>query len=171
MHDSKIIQGFWLGKELSLMEKLSISSFINHGHEYHLYVYDEITDVPVGTVLKDAIKIIPRQFAFEDNELKNSYANFSDIFRYKLLFEKGGYWVDTDLICLRRFDYQSDYVFAQQRDYDGSTSVNGCVTKAPRCSEIMQHCYTAAGLKARGKYEWWELGPPLLNEAVNKFGL
>src|SRR3990172_768283 len=168
MSGKVILQSLWLGNYLSKMEELSISSFLYHGHEFHLYVYNKI-NVPNGTILKDANEIIPIDQVFKDD--MESYVCFSDLFRYKLLFEKGGYWVDTDLVCLRRFDYQSDYVFAQQRDYDGSTSVNGCVTKAPRCSEIMQHCYTAAGLKARGKYEWWELGPPLLNEAVNKFYL
>jgi hypothetical protein len=33
-----IIQGLWVGPELSVMEQLSVSSFLRHGHQYHLYV-------------------------------------------------------------------------------------------------------------------------------------
>ena len=51
---NKIIQGLWIGPELSVMEQLSIASFLRNGHEYHLYVYDELKHVPSGTILKDA---------------------------------------------------------------------------------------------------------------------
>ena len=32
---NKIIQGLWIGAELSVMEQLSISSFLLNGHDYH----------------------------------------------------------------------------------------------------------------------------------------
>jgi len=40
---NKIIQALWIGGELSLMEQLTINSFIKHGHTFHLYCYEEIT--------------------------------------------------------------------------------------------------------------------------------
>ena len=36
------ISGLWIGKSLSTLEKLSISSFIKNGHKYYLYVYDDV---------------------------------------------------------------------------------------------------------------------------------
>ena len=44
---SNIIQSLWIGTELSNLERLSIKSFIDNGHTYHLYViktlkYDKI---------------------------------------------------------------------------------------------------------------------------------
>ena len=47
---SQIIQGLWVGPELSVMEQLSVSSFLRHGHQYHLYVYDDVKNVPAGTL-------------------------------------------------------------------------------------------------------------------------
>ena len=42
MLENPPIQSLWIGGKLSLMEQLTINSFINNGHEFHLYVYDEI---------------------------------------------------------------------------------------------------------------------------------
>ena len=43
-----IIQGLWIGETLSTMEYLSIKSFLDNGHEYHLYTYGEVkTFLPV----------------------------------------------------------------------------------------------------------------------------
>ena len=38
----QIIQGLWIGSELSMMEQLSIASFLKNGHDYHLYVYGDV---------------------------------------------------------------------------------------------------------------------------------
>jgi hypothetical protein len=47
------------------MERLSIASFLANGHDYHLYVYGEIENVPPGTVLKAADEILPKSMIFQ----------------------------------------------------------------------------------------------------------
>lgn len=171
------MQGLWVGKRLSTMERLSLSSFVRHGHDYHLYVYEDM-QVPNGVVLQDANEILSRTEVFKDRTL-DSFANFSDIFRYKLLLERGGYWADTDTICLKPFEFSQDYVFARERTQTGTEErrkygpawVCGGVIKAPRGSAIMRMLYEASLEKASGPYEWWELGPPMISEAVSKYGL
>lgn len=114
MNELSIIQSLWIGKSLSVMEKLCIESFLQNGHPFHLYVYDEIKDVPKGAILKDANTIIPANKIFKYSDYA-SYAGFANQFRYKLLFEKGNYWVDTDIVCLKPFPSNLEYVFAEQR--------------------------------------------------------
>src|SRR6266576_4985185 len=110
---NEIIQGLWIGPELSVMEQLSIDSFMRNGHEYHLYIYDEPKNVPVGAVIKDANEILPAASVFQYKQYP-SYSGFSNFFRYKLLLERGGWWVDTDVICLRAFDFPETQVFASE---------------------------------------------------------
>ncbi|HKB65528.1 MAG TPA: hypothetical protein VKC61_06695 [Pyrinomonadaceae bacterium] len=62
---NKTIQGLWIGRELSLMEQLSISSFLQNGHDYHLYVYEEVKNVPAGTVVRNANEILPAARIFQ----------------------------------------------------------------------------------------------------------
>src|SRR5205823_1893528 len=56
---NRIIQGLWIGPQLSIMEQLSIASFLRNGHDYHLYIYNELPNVPKGVVIRDASEILP----------------------------------------------------------------------------------------------------------------
>ncbi len=177
MERRAIIQGLWVGPPLSMMERLSLASFVAHGHPYHLYVYEDL-QVPNGVILRNANEILARKEVFRDQALE-SFANFSDIFRYKLLLERGGFWTDTDTICLNPFEFPQDYVFAMERTQSGTDErakygaawVCGGVIKAPAGAAIMRALYEASLEKAAGHYEWWELGPPMVSEAVRTFGL
>src|SRR5690348_5090275 len=102
-----VIQGLWVGDRLSTMERLSIASFLALGHEYHLYVYRPVANVPAGTCVKDAREILPESMIFQYRK-RPSYAGFANFFRYKLLLDRGGWWVDTDAVCLRALDFADD---------------------------------------------------------------
>jgi len=149
------------------MEQLTIRSFLHHGHPFHLYVYDEIRNVPQGTVLRDASEILPPSAIFQYSHFK-SYAGFSNFFRYKLLWERGGWWTDTDFVCLRPLDFATPYVFSSESEGQGST-VNCGLIKAPPGSDIMgrawQRCreWNPRGLK------WGQSGPRLLASLVAEF--
>ena len=114
LNDNRVVQGLWIGSPLSIMERLSIKSFLDNGHEYHLYTYDELKDVPAGTVIKDGNEILPASAIFKYKD-RPSYSAFSNFFRYKLLLERGGWWVDTDVICLKPFDFPEEHVFATEK--------------------------------------------------------
>ncbi len=88
---NKIIQGLWIGDTLSPMEQMSIASFLRHGHEYRLYTYDPISNIPASTTIKDANQILPKDriFTLQQGWGKGSYAVFSDMFRYLLLNKRG----------------------------------------------------------------------------------
>src|SRR4051812_44012710 len=95
------------------MEQLAIRSFLHHGHEFRLYTYQPVENLPPGTVELDAAEILPASAIFESASHK-TFAGFSNFFRYKLLLEKGGWWVDSDVVCLVPFDFPTPYVFAQE---------------------------------------------------------
>ena len=108
--DNRIIQSLWVGPRLSTMERLSIRSFLANGHEFHLYCYAPIAGIPEGAIVKDAREIVPES----DVEKFRNLANFSDSFRYNLLLKKGGWWSDTDSVCLRPLDFNQNYVFSSE---------------------------------------------------------
>lgn len=171
-----IIQSLWIGGALSVMEQLCISSFLKNGHEFHLYTYGDITGVPDGTTVRDGREILgeDRIFTYKNN---GSYSGFSNIFRYKLLSDKGSYWVDMDVICLRPFDLEREYVFSGAKKWEltdplhPSLFIQSCVIKAPPGSEIMRYCYEVADSKDPSELVWGEIGPNLLDSAVRKLGM
>lgn len=103
-----IIQSLWIGDALSNMEKLCIQSFIDHGHEFHLYTYGDIGGIPAGAIVKDGNEILPSMELFSGT--KQTPSNLSDYFRFALLYKKGGWWVDMDAVCLRPFDMPDENI-------------------------------------------------------------
>jgi hypothetical protein len=169
------IQSLWVGGRLSALERLSIRSFVDHGHDYHLYAFEELPDLPAGAVLKDANAILPASQVFQYREHK-SYAAFSNVFRYKLLLERGGVWVDTDLVGLRPLDLADGHAFASEtvewRGMPGPRAVVGsCLIKAPIGSPAMALALRICLAKDRAALRWGEIGPRLVAEVVEAQGL
>lgn len=157
------------------MEQMSISSFLKNGHSFHLYVYNDVQGLPRGTILKDANDIIPKNRIFKYKH-HDSYAGFSNLFRYKLLYEKGGYWVDTDVVCLKPFQFKTDHAFlCDKKRYAKNLfimkrhRINGWFIKAPAGSAIMKYCYTFSEKQTPEDLLWGDIGPRLITRAVKKF--
>lgn len=146
---SDIVQSLWIGPKLSELEILSIKSFINQGHIFHLYIYDDIENLPEidNLLIKDGNTILDREeiFTFDDK----NYLPFSDIFRYKMLYLNGGYWVDLDMICLKKLDFKEDYIFSSERtiqkgQYRNRTKTeisNIGILKSPKNSDFYKEVF------------------------------
>lgn len=93
------VTSLWIGDKLHDIQKLCIKSFLDHGHDFTLYTYKTYDDVPEGTIVKDANTILPEEKIYRDIT-QFSYAPFSDWWRYKWLYENGGFWVDMDIVCV-----------------------------------------------------------------------
>jgi len=152
------------------LERVSLRSFLACGHNYHLYVYDDIKNVPDGVILKDASEILPSSDIFQYTEHK-SYAGFANFFRYELLRQRGGWWVDLDVVCLKSFSFQNDYVFASERDTSGRECVTNAVIRAPQAAPILADACTICRSKEPKRLKWGETGPDLLHDRVRRHGL
>ncbi len=105
------IQSLWIGNRLSRLEILSIRSFLANGHDYHLYVYSNVEGIPEGVTVKDANVILPEALVFRSH---GSLSIFADWFRQELLHARGGYWVDTDMVCLKPLRFDDPVVIGKQ---------------------------------------------------------
>lgn len=172
-----IIQSLWIGDKLSVMEQLSIASFIQNGHPFHLYTYGPVESVPEKAIIMDANELIPESVMQQHRSL----AGFSDVFRYKLLYERGNYWCDTDLVCLKPLTWSSPYVFSSEYHIHSGLRfwikkkkfIGSCVIKSPSGSPIMKHCYDVASRQAPSDINrddnWGVIGPTLLQNAIRAF--
>lgn len=176
MRDSNFsIKGLWIGNELSPNEVLCVNSYLYHGHTFELYTYDRVQNIPDGVVIKDANQIIPKSeiFTFTNREHKQSLAAFADMFRFKLLYELGGWWSDMDAVCLKPYDLDQDYVFMQEKQKNQDNRVCNGIIKCPAGSPIMNACYESV-VEMRENINsqiWSATGPILLGNMVNKFSL
>jgi hypothetical protein len=166
--DMETVQSLWIGPELSPFEFLCIQSFLAHGHAFDLYVYGEVANVPAGCNLRDARTILgeDRVFVHHQGDERGSVAGFSDLFRYKLLQDRGGWWVDTDVVCL--VDRLPDVAVALAREDE--TQVNGAILKFPPGHPAMTYAYARAS-DIGTSMTWGAIGPVLLTQLVARFDL
>jgi len=164
-----VIQSLWIGNRLSNMERMCIASYLHHGHPFHLYTYGPVDAIPEGAALKDANEILPesRIFKYANHA---SYAGFANYFRYKLLLDRGGWWVDMDLICLRAFEFPDPYVFSTEMETDGA-HVNNGVIKAPLHSAAMEAAWSTCNSLDPKTLFWGQTGPLLLASIVESQSL
>jgi hypothetical protein len=164
------IQSLWVGPRLSVMEQVSIASFLHHGHEYHLFTYGPVEGLPAGAVLEDARSILPDSMIFQYRD-HASYAGFSNYFRYKLLLERGGWWVDTDTVCLQPFDFDEPYVIASQPTKDGREIPTASPIKAPAGSPAFAHAWEYCLSRRPEDLVWGETGPRLVADVIGRYCL
>jgi hypothetical protein len=174
--ENRVVQSLWIGERLSTMEQLAIRSFLQNGHEFHLYTYGAVRNVPGGTIVRDANEIMPEARVFRYGPAagkgQGSFAGFANFFRYKLLRERGGYWVDADVVCLRPFDFPQPYVFAlESRWHDRPPGPANAVIKSPAASAFAQRCCQVCDCKDPAQLAWGETGPRLAEQIIAELSL
>ncbi|MGO1671161.1 MAG: glycosyltransferase [Sphingobacterium sp.] len=167
MTNSKI-QSLWIGPSLSPIEQMSVQSYLDNGHNFDLYCYEDVSNIPVGATVRDANEIAPKDRLFKDSH--NSWAAFSDWFRYQLLYKNGGWWSDLDVICLRPFDFESEYCFATERNIYSSTgnnTVTSCIIKAPAEANVLAGIIGQINENIKPNVLWGSFGPTLLHRHIH----
>jgi hypothetical protein len=129
--------------------------------------------VPDGTIIKDANEIVPgaRIFRYASGYGKGSPAGFSDEFRYQLLWHRGGWWVDLDVIALAPFRFTGDYVFGLARESWSASYLASGVIHAPAGSPLMGRCLEACRAATPERLQWGDIGPRLLERMVGALSL
>jgi hypothetical protein len=184
------IQMFWFGAPLSRIEKLSLASFVAHGHPVNLFVYEDVGAVPRGVQLRDAAKVLPREWLFRHRRT-GSVGLFADWFRYRLLYERGGIWADSDVVCLAPFDYGQTVLFAWETEHYVNNAVLGLPPQHELAAWMAENCehpnralpYDDWSMRLRkwkrrylegdrrDRVRWGENGPKGLTLAARHFGL
>ena len=95
-HKPLTIQTLWIGDKLNELSELAIKSWLNQG--YNIILYSDTwkeDDILINPKIeqRDALDIM------DFNEISDILP-FSDLWRFKLLYKKGGLWLDSDMILL-----------------------------------------------------------------------
>jgi hypothetical protein len=164
---AQTFQSFWAGGPLTPYESFCLTSFIAHGHRFDLYTYDRSIVVPEGVRVCDASEVLAADafFVYEDGFGKGSPAAFANVFRYKLLADKGGWWVDTDVVC------RSDYIpaFTEFMAWEDAHVVNCAILHFSSGHPLMIHCMEET-MRLGRQVRWGDTGPRLLTRMVEELG-
>ena len=124
-----IVNGFWHGLKLGELEKLCINSWIKNGYEFHLWVYDLDIKVSENVVIENANHIVDLReyFTYDEGHSKGTPIAFSNLFRAELLYQRGGLYVDLDVLCLKPYHFNKRFVFSEQVDSGWDYHVATCI--------------------------------------------
>lgn len=152
---------------ISAVERMCLRSFVDFGHYINVFSYDK-TVCPDYCNWMDARQIadVSDIYYYEDGPGKGSIAAFANFFRYKLLQNFDGWWVDTDVICLRADWPDGPFVAG----WEDENFINNAVMKFEKnhsgLQEMIDFC-----LQQKGRAEWGATGPQMLTEIYKKYNL
>jgi hypothetical protein len=172
MTNNNIINFLWIGDFLNKNCQLTLKSFLDYEHEVHLWAYaKDIKNAPSGTIIKDANEIIPKNKVFSykggGDCQKGSYGGFSDIFRYHLINNVGGWYCDMDVTCLKNFSTikEQEYVFRPHSNSD----IVANIFKAPKDSEFLKSCIKNTEAEIDENNTSWVKPLFILSDCVKRF--
>lgn len=158
----------WIGRPLSKIEIASLMSYCINKHEINLFCYDEVKNIPKEINVIDAREVLPKKYL---TMFDNSYSNFSDWFRYKMMQKYDFFWTDLDSICLTpNWNFRDEYVFGINDKYNKKEYLCTSSFKLPKDSEVLEYLVFSASRADMSK-EWAPAGPRLLTEAIFKYNL
>nr|WP_306254804.1 glycosyltransferase [Ornithinimicrobium cryptoxanthini] len=180
---------------MTRVEQLSLSSFVAQGHKVHLHCYDEPHGVPPDVTVTDASSTIPEGEIFyyggrSSYAGRGSIAGFADWFRYEVLHKHGGIWVDTDMVCLQPFRFDSASVFGWESRLRINIAVLGLPAGDPLARWMADLCISPNRIvpydtlvrvreklkrrllegNKRANVQWGELGPSGFTQAAEHLG-
>lgn len=187
---SVIINTLWIGKELGALHAACLRSFIRNGHDVVLHAYGRPVDTPAGVRLFDANKLMKEEEILV-HKRTNSLTLAADRYRYRILREGLGIYVDCDVYCVQPFA-PAEYLFGWHSD----DTINNAILNAPQDSAFLNAVLAASEnpyfippwlnkyqknlyniRKAIGfprhiaNQRWGTIGPSLITNCVKTHGL
>lgn len=164
------LASFWHGDPLTALETACLASFVQQGYDVTVYGYDKLEGLPDGVQYGDAREIVDQKYLFAFKVLgKPSLSHFSDLFRYQLFSRVGKAWIDSDLLCLRKFVIPpSGNFFAKE----AAAGINGAIMRIdPQDARLARLIDLTLEYASGGEFAWGSTGPALVTKAFGQEAL
>ncbi|MGH6785514.1 MAG: hypothetical protein ACREBO_01685 [Novosphingobium sp.] len=180
----------WVEGRLGPVERACMRSVLAQGHRLILWHYAPLEGVPEGVELRDGAAIVPRERLFR-HVPTGSYSLFSNLFRYELLRQGHGLWLDGDVYLLKPIASGDGHVFGFAQPGTVASAILGMPAGSPVLTDLIGY-FDARRVPPwlpirwrlryawqkvlRGTYRietmpWGNLGPVALTNAIARHGL
>lgn len=150
--------------------RASVASMLAAGHTVKLWSYrPDLLQALAAPRLElcnanDVIRVEAAQRIFGQTDIRY----FSDLFRYAVLYERGGLWMDTDIVLLRAFPYRGEHFLNLQ--WGGEQQGHGVVGNVLYARQFSRHMRALYELALQrfeaGERAFGDVGPKLLTDYV-----
>ncbi len=157
---------FWHGGDPSPYEAACLASFASYGYGVDVFSFRPLKDLPPGVANRDAHEVVDEgavgAFLVEG---KPDLSHFSDYFRYMLFLTSSSIWIDSDMVCLRRFDDQlPENLFVREQDDSLCAAIMRIASDHPCLPVLIAQTEALMGKPL----VWGATGPKLLTAYFGK---
>jgi Glycosyltransferase sugar-binding region containing DXD motif len=163
----QVLQTFWHGEAIGSYQLLCLRSFADRGHQMEVFSYDSDLHLPGWIERRDAAEVLPREQVLRRLGKGRTAIN-ANLFRYALLHQRGGWWIDPDIVLLRP-ELPSEPVFFAGPDIFKFTSTG--VLRFPKGHPVMKAALDAALSLQDAVPQWERAGAGLLTDLILQNGL
>ena len=141
------------------------------GHKVTLYTYDELESVPEGIKVADANKILDKSniFKYKVGFNKGSYSGFANYFRLKCLYENGTSWFDCDILAIKTINdiQQNGPIISSQYYPNGEISPNNAFLRLKKGDSLLKESLEHFKDIDKDKIQHGETGPVLFKSLMD----
>lgn len=179
----------WFDQPLGRTERACMRSVLAAGHALHLYRYEPLHGVPAGVTVRNAADILPPERIIRHR--RGSVALFANWFRYELLRQGRGIWLDADCYLLKPLPGDRPWLFGREDDRLIANGILAMPPDAPILDELIElfaeqrvpdwlsfrHRLAArvrrrlTGRTGLAHMPWGSAGPQALTALAAKFGV
>lgn len=166
--EPQTVRTFWHGGAMPPCQMLGLRSFVDRGHRVEVFTFDRDFEAPAWLRRVDAAEILPPDRVgcyLPENE---RFAIHANLFRYALLHQLGGWWIDPDVVLLGT-DLPAGEVFVSGPDEFGFASP--AVMKFPAGHPVLTDALRRIAPYEHAVADWERTGAPLLTESIREAGL
>lgn len=161
------VASLWIGKRLSILEKLCLKSFADVGQTPILYTYEPLDETPDYIEWRDAATIMPLDSTgrIYRDPVNHSPAVHADVFRLNLLHQTDEIWVDCDAYAVKPFRAKDGYLLCGRRN--GRGRLRNGVISLPKDSPALLN-WLAFVRETPCVPPWWD--PQLKTQYTKLYG-
>jgi Alpha 1,4-glycosyltransferase conserved region len=190
LSDLPVANMLWVEGRLGPVERACMRSVLRAGHRLVLWHYFPLDGVPEGVELRDGAEVVPQARLFR-HQATGSWSAFSNLFRYELLRQGLGLWLDCDCYLVRPIVWDGGLLAGFDSNGQVACGVLGLPADSPLLAPLIS-CFDAREMPTwlplryrlrftiqrllRGRFRieqmpWGNLGPRAVTAMVEKYGL
>ena len=166
---------FWDNQQLTRLEQLTLASYYINFDKINIFTYNK--ELFRGWMdrckinIYDAGDVMPKdeRFYYKGNGdcVKYSVVGFSDIIRYKIVYNTGGWYSDFDVTCLKPYNFTENHTVIRYHPVHKSIS-NIC--KFQKNDEILTELHDTTKRLINECNNIWTAPLTIFSDIISKYG-
>jgi mannosyltransferase OCH1-like enzyme len=162
--DPQTVRTLWHGPSIGAYQLMCLRSFVDRGHRVEVFSYDAALELPRWLTRRNASEILDPNRVIRYLTEQERFAVHANLFRYALLHQLGGWWIDPDVVLLGD-ELPTDALFISGPNEFNVVSTSAM--KFPAGDPILADALRRIAPLEQPVSDWDQLSAPVLTQALS----